>query len=218
MNPDHIALLRQSMSGLASRRGILGGLASVLAATGLTSITADGLEARKKGKTKKKRKARKPKVRADARCSGVSDAGFGVGDGDIRLAQAFTARTSGPLVRADLAIAQSVQSTGDYILHLGAVDAFGVPTNEILAATSVPSLDVPDGLSTLSFSFARPFSVVAGTQYALVLTQPGSDFLRWNGQNGDLCPGRAFVSIDQSAPFESSGNQIDLIFTTFVRS
>jgi hypothetical protein len=77
---------------------------------------------------------------------------------------------------------------------------------------------VPDGPSTLSFAFANPATVVAGVRYALVLSRSGSGSLGWDGRNGDTCPGQAFISDDQTAPFDTSVGEVDLHFTAFVQS
>lgn len=220
MNAGHAADPKRFMPGLTSRRGFIGGLTSGLLAPGLAATRGDAADVKRKRRKKRKKTSEKPRTRRDATCLALGETGtaFGVAEGDRRFAQTFTALASGPLVRAELLIVRNTDTAGDYILHLGAVDAFGTPTNEVLAWTSVASNGVPDGTSTVSFTFANPFSVRAGTRYALIVTQPGSGFLRWQGHLGDTCPGRAFVSPDQTAPFAAGGNQFDLDFTIFVRS
>jgi hypothetical protein len=63
---------------------------------------------------------------------------------------------------------------GDYVLRLSPLDGSGVPTNTVLVETAAADATVPLGESMVSFSFAAPFFVAAGTQYALVLTQRGA--------------------------------------------
>lgn len=220
MDSAHIENLLRSLRTAISRRGLFAGLTGGVLATGPLGLVSDDSEAKKKGKRKKKRKNNKPKTRPDATCLGAAkDEGLvGLGDGNNRIAQTFTALTSGSLVRADLRVRKAESSAGDYIVQLGTVDSFGTPTNEVLAVASVPSGEVPDGDSTVPFSFSQPVSVVAGTQYALILTQPGSAFLGWTGHFGDPCAGRRFVSLNQSSPFQAGDNEFDLEFTTFVRS
>jgi hypothetical protein len=132
------------------------------------------------------------------------------------LAQTFTALSSGVLVRAELPLIKLLGTDGEYILRLSSVDDSGIPTNEVLAASAVSNLSVPDGPSIVSFAFASPPLVVADVEYALVLTRPGSTHLQWEGDFDVSCPGGAFVSTDQTAPFVAPGTRVDLLFTTLV--
>jgi hypothetical protein len=132
------------------------------------------------------------------------------------LAQTFVALASGALVSAQLPLVKQPGTAGEYLLRLGPVDGSGLPTNDVLAETSVSNLSVPTGSSTVTFTFANPAAVAAGTQYALILTRPGSTHLQWDGHLGDTCAGRGFVSTDQAAPFAEEIEGLDLIFTTFV--
>ncbi len=222
---QHAALLR-SITGLASRRGIIAGLASGLLATGIVADNVDEAEARKKGKRKnKKRKNKKnknrqddPKVRVDATCPNLGSIISSVTDGNFRFAQTFFAVRSGPLVTAVILSNKEPGSDGDFVLRLSPVDASGVPTNEVLAEASIASADAPDGVSTFTFAFSNPAPVVAGTEYALVLTRPGGTFVAWVGQSSAPCSGQRFFSNDQEKPFQPDPSGFDLAFTTFVKS
>jgi hypothetical protein len=226
MNMDLSPIIgRRRPVTFTSRRGLLAAAtAGLLAARQLAIGGAEG-EAKKKRSRKRKRKNNRKKndrttIQTDAICpvgAGVNG-GLASTDGNNRFAQTFTALKSGELVRAELLIFQFSSEFGDFILQVGTVDAFGVPTNEVLASTSVAGAGVPSGESTIAFAFARPATVAAGEQYALILTRPGSNGLRWQGHFGDTCGGRAFVSNDQTAPFEPLDVDNDFIFTTFVRS
>jgi hypothetical protein len=77
---------------------------------------------------------------------------------------------------------------------------------------------VLDIFATLTFGFPNPATVVAGTQYALVLTRPGSDQLEAIGTFDNPCAGRAFSSPNQTAPFVEDDEGFDMTFTTFVAS
>lgn len=222
MNPSHRAALRRSLSALASRRGILGGLTGGLIAA-VPLDREDGALAKKNGKKKRKKKRKnkkqdRPVTRADATCPGPPDGVGGQVSGDSRLAQTFTALRTGRLVRAEIPIVKFAGSLADYILQLANVDAFGVPSNEVLAVTSIANVDVPDGESTIALTFANAAVVEEGTQYALVLTRPGSDNLIWQNRFGDLCPGRTFVSPNTTDPFAPVSADADFLFTTFVQS
>ena len=203
-----------------SRRGVLAVLSGGAFASHRLAFGDDEAEARKRrNKKKRKRKNRKPKVRADVVCPGpADDGGLTIGFPNVRLGQTFVARSSGSLVKAELLIEESPGASGDYVLHLATVDAFGVPTNDVLATASVANPRVPEGQSTVTFTFARPAAVVANTQYALILFRPDSDSLFWRGHFGDTCGGRTFDSASLTAPFNARNLELDLIFTTFLRS
>ncbi len=204
-----------------SRRGVLAALLSVLLTASSLGPGNDDAEAKKHGKHRKNTKRRKPKAktRIDAVCPALeADSGLISTNGNLRLAQTFTALRSGPLARAELHIRENPGVLGDLVLQIGAVDAFGTPTNEVLASTSLANQAIPDGESTVAFAFSKPAVVAAGTQYALILTRPGSDILEWVGQGGDSCAGTEFISDNQTAPFVGVSNALDLIFTTFVKS
>jgi hypothetical protein len=191
----------------------------VLAATRLP-IDA---EAKKKKKHKKKKHKKQPATpqtpvtKADAVCPAPTNDAYAIGGVDWRLVQTFTALASGSLVKAELLLSEPAGSLGDYVLRIAPTDGAGIPTNIILAETAVLDIDVPNGKSTVSFTFAAPASVVAGNSYALVLTRPGSDKLVWLGHIGDSCLGTTYFSESQFGPFFPVGN-IDLIFQTFVSS
>jgi hypothetical protein len=156
-----------------------------------------------------------PVITPDATCSQAPNGTSGT-DGDSRLAHTFTAIGSGPLVRADLLLDKREGSNGDYVLRLSPVDGAEVPTNTVLAETSVANANVPVGESTVSFSFAAPFSIVSGTPYAVVLTRPGDDSFGWRFRNENPCAGRSFISTSQTGPFTTDND--DFIFATFVSS
>lgn len=222
MNATRLAALRRSLTMAASRRAVLESLAAGVLVAGPFARLADDAAARKKSKGKKnrknkKRKNSKAKTRTDARCSGPSD-GSSVRPPapGPRIAQTFAALRSGELVSAEIE-AESPGASGDFILRLAPLDSAGLPTNIVLAESLVARAEVPAGPATVRFTFPNPASVVAGTEYALVLTRFAGDGFAWNGRNLDPCAGRSFGSADQSAPFQENEG-LDLIFTTFVRS
>jgi hypothetical protein len=234
MSIDDFTELLRAFSASVSRRAVIAGLATgILGIVPLSQSHEDALgkgRNRNQNKTRRKRKKHKrqepgfsspgPTTRPDASCPRPPDevVGGNVTDGNVRVAQTFTTLDSGLLVRAELLVRKFPASVGDYFLHLGTVDNFGVPTNEVLAVASAANPTVPDGESIVPFAFVSPFSVLAGTRYALVLTRPSSDDLLWLGRFGDSCPGRSFLSTDQTAPFDGVAAGTDLIFTTFVSS
>jgi hypothetical protein len=222
-----IESLVRSLTESSSRRGLLRGASVTALALAAMRLPLDA-EAKNKKKGKKKKKKKKtqpvtpapppsPVTRADALCPGAANDAVTILDVNARIAQTFTAIASGPLVRAEVRVIKPPATLGDFILRLAPVDGSGVPTNIVLAETPLLDINVPNGPSTVSFTFANPASVVAGTTYALVLTRSGSDQLAWGGKMGDGCTGTAFLSPSQSAPFAAVGG-LDLIFATFVTS
>jgi hypothetical protein len=207
---------------MASRRGILGGLASLLAAAGIATIEIDEAEARKRSRRRKRRTDRKDnkplKTRADASCPGPPDFGLSFPEGNVRFAQTFRARASGPLVSAELQLSKREGSEGDYLLRLSPLDGSGFPTNEVLAEASVANADVPAGGPIVLFTFTEPSPVRRGVAYALVMTRTAGD-VGWNARAEGICSGRTFRSDGQTGPFdEGVGGGGDFIYTTFVRS
>lgn len=233
MNSGYFDSLSRSLTIAPTRRTILltvgGGL------IGLAGLHAgeDDSAAKRAGRKRRQRKRRQkrqdrddgdqppppppppaPLVRADARCFGSSDVDFGAAE-NTRLAQTFTALSSGALVRAEIAIAKFEDALDEWFLRVSPVDANGRPTDDILAESVVSDANVPLGPSTIvAFPFTSPASVVAGTTYALVLFR--GEFFFWGKRDGDICPGSGFLSSDESPPFITTDG--DFIYTTFVSS
>lgn len=222
----------RTLTAAATRRALLAIVSGGLLLPYLPGMGSAASEARQRGKhhrkrrPKQKRKQRNtgaqvppppslpvPVARVDAKCVGSGDFDFG-GIENGRLAQTFTAIASGALVRAELTVAKNEDALDEWILRLSPVDDAGVPSNRVLAETTIPDASVPIGRATVTFAFAKPFSVVAGTTYALVLTR--GEFFSWTVRNGILCPGLSFTSSTQTGPFFVADNQF--IFTTFVAS
>jgi hypothetical protein len=160
-----------------------------------------------------------PLTRVDAICTVDGPGTLLLAEENNRLAQTFFAVASGPHVRVDLDIAKPLGAGGDFVLRLSPVQTTGegfVPTNDVLAEASVPEASLPLFGSTATFSFAIPFSVVAGTQYALVLTRPSGGTFAWIGREQAPCLGDASFSLDQTGAF--TGFDFEFFFTTFVTS
>jgi hypothetical protein len=245
MSPERFDQLFTFVATRSSRRIVLAGLTSGIFAALPLALTIEETEAKQKGQGRKHKKRSKhkgqkdsppasppaspppspapspppgPVAVVDATCPGPGGVYLAINNGNYRFAQTFTALASGPLVEAQLRIGKQVGSAGDYILRLSPVDAFGVPTNDVLASASAANSAVPDGFATVSFTFSFPFQIVAGTQYALVLTRPGSTHLLWEGHSGNTCAGHVYDSPSQTAPFLANFADLDLVFTTFVSS
>lgn len=206
-----------------SRRGVFAAIAGGLFAHRLFGLDVAGVEAKgggkgrkRKNRNKRKRKERGPETRADATCPGPRDNALFV-NGGSRLAQTLTATQSGPLVRAELVIHKEAGSSGDYLLSLSPVDNSGVPTNDVLAVALVADASVPNGDSTVDFTFPDPAVVEVGAQLALVFTRLNGGTLGWTFRTGDFCAGRGFFSIPASTSFQVRPDD-DFLFTTFVRS
>lgn len=225
MHSNSLRVIHRSLTA-PSRRGLFSFLMGGLLIAGPQALTSDEAAARKRRKRGKKRKRsrdkrrkqQRPRTRVDTACSGPASITFKRESGTARFAQTFTAIASGLLIRAELDLAKDPGSEGDYILRLSPVDSEGLPTNDVLAETSVANDDVPVAFLTVPFTFVDPLPVKAGKVYALVLTRPGGQ-LHWDGNVNNPCSGQAFVSEDQTAPFtEVSVAGADFIITTFIRS
>jgi hypothetical protein len=226
MEFTQLAAFWQSLTTPASRRGVLAALGGLLTA-GPLALGLEEAAARKRGNRRKnrrknknknktkQRKNQKPETRTDATCPESGGFSLSNPDGNNRFAQTFTANASGPLVSAELQISKRADSSGDFVLRLSPLDGSGIPTNDVLAEAIVADADVSEEASAVPFSFASPFSVKAGNEYALVLTR-GEGVFGWSARGGYACLGTAFQSPDQTAPFDESG--FDFIFTAFVRS
>jgi hypothetical protein len=226
MERNQFDRLTRTLATEASRRRF-GGL---LLALGLGSSAGLGLlgaaeTAAKRKKHKKKHKNKgKPKVRPDAGCAGPTTTFAGYGD-DARFAQTFSPLRSGKLTAARFPVSKDVGSTGDYVLHLAAVDgAFvGFPTNTVLATATLPNSAVPDGQSAPKFFFETPPTVAAGTIYALILARPGGSQMEalLTSDSGCHGGGAAFFSVTQSGAFSPIAGSFDFDhapFQTFVAS
>jgi hypothetical protein len=238
MDTKHFDTYVRALTTAASRRRLLAALTGGLLVPGLLGLGTDETGAkrnsqrRRKRKRQAKRKKRKggnqqsppppsaaPVTRVDATCAAGGLGVFLLAEENSRLAQTFTALASGPLVRADLKMAKPAGVGSDFVLRLSPVRDSGeviVPTNDVLAETAVAEASMPVGGSTVTFAFATPFSVVAGTTYALVLSRPGGGKFVWVGSETNPCPGGGFIGPDQTGSFLDTAT--DFFFTTFVTS
>ncbi len=153
----------------------------------------------------------------DAACPAAGGSPFGTATPEARFAQTFTPMRTGQLVTAQTTIIKVAGSVGDYVATINTVGANGVPTNTVLATTSLPNANVAEGEAVASFTFPTPANVVAGTPLALVLSRTGGQ-LTLRGATTNPCLGAAFDSPSQTAPFQASGAAIDFDFKTFVRA
>jgi hypothetical protein len=200
-------------------RLLAGGALTGLAPIALSELAVAGKKRKKHQRRKKRKNGQQPdpQVRADATCPGPQMNGSLLPDGRV-IAQSFTAVQSGLLVRADLEI-QNIDNApvpGTLFLRLAPlVDAF--PGAGVLASAQVPASSVAQGIHVVSFAFAAPAPVQAGTSYALILSHDRSGGIAWSNRSGAACDGRSFVAFGGGAPFEPREN-LDHLFTTFVEA
>ena len=152
----------------------------------------------------------------DAHCNGPREMSFAsMGGGNSRVAQTFSVGITGSLAAAAVDVTKQ-GTAGDYRLDISEVDGAGVPTNTVLASTTVSDPAVPAGTSVIEGTFTNPAQVTAGQQYALVLTRPGSSGLAWGTRVDNDCPGGMYFSDTQTAPFSFLGVSYDVVFAVFV--
>ena len=125
---------------------------------------------------------------------------------------------SGKLSSAQSNVTKNVPDPpGDYTMSIATVDGAGVPTNSVLASTTIPESAAPGGSINVPITgtFAQPAAVTAGTTYALVISRPaaGANGLRLQGRTSG-CPGSMFRSTSQTNPYTDNG--ADLVFNAFV--
>lgn len=152
----------------------------------------------------------------DANCPEPSNAFVIVPAGD-RSAETFTAHATGSLARGELLV-NKVSGSGDFLMQIVAADAFGNPTETVLASTTIPDSSVPATGSTnpvrIAGSFTAPASVVAGQGYAIVISRPGASFNVH--ERGSFCPGQEFRSTSGGQWTTLGIGDYDLIFAVFV--
>ena len=154
-----------------------------------------------------------------ASCPGPRESDLGGAPSQARWGQTFMPTIAGELSTAEIAVGNFATVPGDYRIDINAVDGTGIPTNDILASTTIPNAAVPDGQSTVTASFVHPAQVAVGQQYALVITQPApaSDNLQVGIRFGDDCAGQLFLSDSQTASFSAQALAgEDLVFNVFV--
>ena len=144
------------------------------------------------------------------------------GTGDQRFAQTFVPSISGEIVKATVEIHKS-GSLGDYLFQINDVGGNGVPNSIVFASTTVADRLVPDGISTVTATFATPVLLVAPFQYALVVSRPGSDNcavgLRSNSPypNGDAFTSPGLTARDSFFREDSPSGGFDIPFSIYVK-
>ena len=129
-------------------------------------------------------------------------------------AQTFTALNSGQLTSARLELGKASSTTGDFVFQIATVNDSGVPTQTVLASTTASDASVPIGLDTtpVTASFASPASIVAGQQYALVVTRSSEYVLDLRQMSS--CPGGGFTNT--GGGYTPNNPNLDLVYAIFV--
>ena len=154
------------------------------------------------------------KRHAGARCTGPTE-GELWGSGDARVAQTFRAKQSGKLTFAQVSVRKDGDTGHDYILEISPTDIAGKPTDSPMALQVVPESSVPNGQTSLvKAHFSSPARIVAGEEYALIVTRPGSGIVV-DVRTPDTCAGNAFLSSGQTGEFSVFFN-FDVLYSTSV--
>jgi hypothetical protein len=128
------------------------------------------------------------------------------------LSQVFTPSQSGLLSKVDLRIRRQVadDSSGDVTVEIRDTSA-GAPGSTVLATTSLLSTAFPTGIQTVTFTFATPTVITAGTQYAIVAHRGGTadtDSYDWyrenNGATDDYAGGAGYQSTDSGTTWPTT--------------
>ena len=152
---------------------------------------------------------------ADASCPGPATSNRFAGQGDVRFAQTFTAQHSGTLTTVQLGVLVT-GTAADWEVRILATSG-GVPVSSggVLASTTVDDATVPmSGQITVHPS--PPPLLVAGQQYAVAVTRPGSDSIGVLTVTGDPCPGDFFIAGPDPNSFGMEGSDHEMVFSAFV--
>ncbi len=147
---------------------------------------------------------------------------FSVGTGTVDSgetpAQTFTAGLSGGIDQVDLHL-ESHGPTTPLTVEIRDTSG-GDPGATVLAAQSVPASSIPATASWVTFNFATPAPVTAGSQYAvLAYSSPVSMTQHYDwGYGGDSYAGGRFTYTLSSPPTGpwTTGSANDLAFKTYV--
>ena len=134
-----------------------------------------------------------------------------------RASQTFTAGMSGLLTDVTVNVANEIGWTvaGDLRVAINPVDGFGNADTAVeLAVQTTPFSALPAGTpADVDFAFASPPTLVAGTQYAITLSQINGSHQHawWAGDSSDVYAGGH--SSDTLGGFAATG---DLAFATYM--
>ena len=158
-----------------------------------------------------------PKGTLDAGCFDWSGGESYFSEPGKRTAQTFTAKNSGKLTSARTWVYHHPDSHEDFILEIVKVDASGVPTNDVLASTTIANNTVPYWFTTVTGNF-DPFvaaRVEAGKRYAFIVRRPTHGvYLAF--RNDNPCSGSVYSSDSATGAFTQLGSTNDMMFETYV--
>lgn len=148
-------------------------------------------------------------------------------------AQTFTAINSGALTSAQIQMYKQCETVGDIGVQIATVDESGLPTNDILAETTLPASAVvtetfPGVGDLVTVQFSDPAQVEAGKQYAFIFSlespsdncpgAPNDPSPYWLPLKGDVYPGGSEAGFaPNSDPFGwGLSTHVDLVFAIYV--
>jgi hypothetical protein len=150
----------------------------------------------------------------DANCPGPPNGGS-----SMALAQTFTAVHTGTLVRGEMFVSKSAGA--DFQMQILNAGPLG-PTGGALGTTTIPDSSIPNVASPQPTSPSSPVdgtftpgvSVVAGQQYAIIVTRSGGNFLG-KDHNGNPCTGNEW-SGNVGGSWTLANPDEDYSFSTYV--
>lgn len=169
-------------------------------------------------KRKKRRNKQKSALKTAYLCAGPGGSEENI-EGTERYGQVFAAATSGSLRQVRLAIGKGSGSTpGNFVVQL--LETSGSPAIPdpgplaVLAAVTIPEAVVPEDVGTVVANFAGT-PLVAGTEYAVVVSRPDSDVFRVGYHlNPAACPGT--VASNSGRDLFSLFDQLDFAVSVLV--
>jgi hypothetical protein len=136
----------------------------------------------------------------DASCMLPTGSTLTPNNGNLEVAQTFTALHTGNLATAQATLTNVSGSTLPWLLQIAATDGSGLP-GSALASVSVPNTLAASAEGIVSGTFGSPAHVTAGTLYALIISRPGAGIYGVSDGGGDPCPGQAYYQNTVGGPF-----------------
>ncbi len=136
----------------------------------------------------------------DASCTVPTGSTLTPVNGNLAVAQTFTAQHTGTLATAQATLTNVSPSALPWLLQIAKTDGSGLPSS-ILASVSVPNTLASGGQGPVTGTFAAPAPVTAGSLYALVISRPGSGTYGIADEGGNPCPGQAYFQNTVGGPF-----------------
>jgi hypothetical protein len=155
----------------------------------------------------------------DQQQTSTGGAAFSIGTNQT-VAQTFTAGITGTIDEVDLHLGYSVSApTAPLTVEIRSASG-GVPTNTVLASSSIPASSAPASSAFVPVAFASQASVAAGTQYAIVAssaTPAITNNYEWtDAPSANPYPGGTALYAPPGSSAWANDTTADVAFKTYV--